>query len=319
MSRKERKAKRKSEWKKKKAEEEMERKREEKGKSESGEKREAEEKGEKEKGETEKGETGKGEKEKSQNKRGISSSGLTPDPKRGKGEHDKRVADPSEGETAKKRPRTSGGVTWADVARRGVAPCRIVSADNAVALDHADFMHINSQVMDMTFKMSDEDAMLCVPVKAGIQDGMVALALASDKGVALVRDCVPGIAPRKEGGPGYKFYGPGELPYVYFLARTSDVRSGKEWERFEKACLRYMPGLRGGLFRVVRRIFPREITEEAKSVGLLLRVGEEILPVLEQAGFRIPFGFATVDLERYGTGSGTGKEPEEEDEDVVME
>ena len=173
--------------------------------------------------------------------------------------------------------------------------------------------------MDLTLDMSDEDAMLCVPVKAGIQDGMVSLALTSDRGVALVRECVPKVAPRKEGGPGYKFYGPGELPFVYFLARTSDLRSGTEWPRFEKACMRYMPSLRDGLFRVVHRMYPKEITEETKNVGLLLKVGEELLPALEEAGFRIPFGFATVDLERYGTGSGTGKEPDEGDDDVMMD
>ena len=54
-------------------------------------------------------------------------------------------------------------------------------------------------------------------------------------------------------------------------------------------------------------------------MGLLLKV-EDLLPTLEAANYRLPFGFATVDLEVFGFGSKVGKETEpEEDEDVLME
>ena len=66
----------------------------------------------------------------------------------------------------------------------------------------------------------------------------------------------------------------------------------------------YTPRLRGGLFKVVRRVFPKTL-EDGKpmgTVGLLLKVGENLLPVLEGCNFRLPMALTTVRLEAWRMG-----------------
>ena len=236
------------------------------------------------------------------NKRNLSHTGVTPEAKRSNAGMEGTEDTPEGGEPV---PKKQAMMSWAEVIKKAIPMFRIVADDPMRDLDQADYDHVSQCIMDLQLDMYDGGISPPeVPVRNGLQDGMILIAMSSIEAVERYRELVPKIVPRIPGGYGYKYLAPGQLPYRLFLARTSDARAAKEHDRFENGCKLYTPGLRGGLFKVVRRVFPKTL-EDGKpmgTVGLLLKVGENLLPVLEGCNFRLPMALTTVRLEAWRMG-----------------
>ena len=235
-------------------------------------------------------------------KRNLSHTGVTPEAKRSNAGMEGTEDTPEGGEPV---PKKQAMMSWAEVIKKAIPMFRIVADDPMRDLDQADYDHVSQCIMDLQLDMYDGGISPPeVPVRNGLQDGMILIAMSSIEAVERYRELVPKIVPRTPGGYGYKYLAPGQLPYRLFLARTSDARAAKEHDRFENGCKLYTPGLRGGLFKVVRRVFPKTL-EDGKpmgTVGLLLKVGEGLLPVLEGCNFRLPMALTTVRLEAWRMG-----------------
>ena len=250
-----------------------------------------------EKGEGERGSEGKG-----KGKRNLSHTGITPDAKRGNVEDVEMEQTPDGGEPI---PKKASVMTWAEVSRKSLPTFRIVSEDTMCDLDQDDYNHICQSLTMLLLDMMTEDTTPEMPIRNGLQDGMILVAMSSVEAMDQIKGLVPKIAPRIPGGSGYRFLEPGKLPYRLFLARTVHSGAATDFSKFEAACKMFTPGLRKGLFRVVRRVFPKTL-EEGKptgTVGLLLKIGEGLLPLLEECRYRLPMMLTSVRLEAWKQGS----------------
>ena len=137
------------------------------------------------------------------------------------------------------------------------------------------------------------------PEKTGIHDGRVVMSFCKKEAIPLIKRVIEELPPRTPGGKGYVLHD-GLRPYSLFLATTSDVSCGVDFKFFEEGVRLFNPGFRARLFKVQRRVFPSDdlmlSPEPPKNVGLLVKVDDELLPVLGKLESRTRPGLYEVKL-----------------------
>ena len=157
----------------------------------------------------------------------------------------KRPAKKSGEEPSQKKK--NDGMSWADAAKYRI--CLITSCDLNVELVHEDYAHIQEKLVPVW--LEDPASMrLSTVMKGGMRNGGIQLALETEEGVNWYRGIVPSIEPRTAGGPGYRFFGPGQKPYYNYRATTVEVKYSVHPDKVKKLILGFNPTLEGGFLAV---------------------------------------------------------------------
>ena len=155
---------------------------------------------------------------------------------------------------------------------------------------HEDFTHIQSQVLRKILALPIGESDELMMPKSGIRNGGIQLALETLQGVAWYKEMVPTLQPREEGGPGYRFYGPGQRPFHVYKAFSAETSVSKNKEDVRGILLRCNKILRQGFLSV-------NIMNVTKtSVALRIKVGEDLVAPLSEVGNTVYYGMGTLNL-----------------------
>ena len=126
--------------------------------------------------------------------------------------------------------------------------------------------------------------------KSGMRNGGIQLALETPQGVEWYRRIVPDFEPLEQGGPKYRFFGPGQRPFYVYKAYSAECAVSKNKEDVKNLLLRCNKSLRKGFLAVT-------IANVTKtSVALRIKVSEELVAPLAATQNLVYYGMGTMSL-----------------------
>ena len=179
-------------------------------------------------------------------------------------------------------------ISWSDAAKNFI--CLITSESLDLDLVHEDFTHIQSQVLRKILALPIGESDDLMMPKSGMRNGGIQLALETLKGVDWYREIVPQLEPREEGGPAYRFFGPGQRPFFIYKAYSAESIVSKNKDDVKSILIRCNKILRQGFLSV------SVVNVTKTSVALRIKVSEELVSPLSKAGNIVYYGMGTLTL-----------------------